>query len=151
MILEDIEQHTLSYLTQVTNPLVRIATLYENVKSKFDTDIISLKDFTDFLKEHDQFKVLNPLAMTENEAMAKSLEAAGLSTSLCAILHSRIPSSQDLAAAMIEQLTSMTHALTAALSDARATGDTVKGHQIYETLERVQALEKKIIQLTKST
>lgn len=150
MNLEDIEQNALNYLGQTSNPLVQLTVLYEHVKSKSDTDIFSLQDFIDFLKEHDHIKIMNPLALTAGEVMVQSLEASDLLSSPCAILKTRIPSSQDLVASMVEQLHSMTAALTAALGEARSIGDTEKAHQIYETLERVKALEEKIIKMTLS-
>lgn len=148
MNLEDIEQLALKYLGQTSNPLVQLSVLYEHVKSKSSEDIFSFQDFSDFLKEHDLIKIMDPLALTTSEQMAHSLQGSGLTSSPCAILGTRVPNAQDLAASMVEQLASMTAALSAALSEARAIGDTQKAHQVYETLERIKALEGKLIEHT---
>ena len=151
MNLEDIEQNALTYLGQVTNPLVQVSVLYDHVKSKADEEIFSLHDFTEFLKQHELIKFMDPLSLTTSQVMAESLEASGLTSSPCSILASRVPSSQDLAASMVEQLASMTAALTAALGEARSIGNTEKAHNVYNTLERIKALEEKLISFTKSS
>ena len=150
MNLEDIEQIALNYLEQTTNPLVQISVLYDHIKSKSEDDIVSLQDFTDFLKEHDLIKIMDPLVLTSNKTLAQSLKVSGLTSSPCAILSTRIPSAQDLAAAMVDQLSSMTQALSTALAEARSIGNTEKAHEIYETLERIKALEGQLIEHTRA-
>ena len=150
MNFEEIETAALAYLKQTENPLVRISVLHSNVSSKSKDHSLSLQEFTDFLSKHYEIKVMNPLAMTQDEKMAEGFEAAGFTTSPCAILASRVPSAQDLSAAMLDQLESMTSALSRALEESRSTGDTAKAHQIYQTLERTSKLKEKIVEFTRS-
>jgi hypothetical protein len=148
MNFEEIEIATLAYLKQTDNPLVRISTLHTNVNSKSKNHSLSLKEFTDFIAKHSEIKVMDPLAMTQDDKTAAGFEAAGFTTKPCAILASRLPSALDLSTAMLEQLESMTNALSRALEEARSTGETEKAHQIYETLERTSKLKEKIIEFT---
>ena len=151
MILEDIEQHALTYLGQVTNPLVQVSVLYEYVRSKTSEDIFPIQDFTDFIKQHEHIKLMDPLSHTTSQMMGESLKASGFTTSPCAILGTRVPSSKDLVASMMDQMNSMTTALTSALGEARSIGDTEKAHQVYETIERIKTLEAKLIEFSKTS
>ena len=84
--------------------------------------------------------------MADDDDMLQSLSGAGLPMEPCVILKSRVPSSQDLGASMVEQLTTMTDALAKALQEARGTGDSVRGHELFETLGRIESLKKRIIE-----
>lgn len=150
MNFEEIEIAAFAYLKQTDNPLVRISILHTNVSSKSKDHSLSLQEFTDFLTEHSEIKVMDPLAMTQDAKTTQGFESAGFTTSPCAILASRVPSAQDLSAAMLDQLESMTNALSRALEESRSTGDTAKAHQIYETLERSSKLKEKIIEFTRA-
>ncbi len=151
MNLEQIEQDTLAYLSQSSNPLVRISTVHQHVTSKSDTISISLEEYSDFLESHDLMKVTDPFALAEDDETFRALGEAGLPTNPCVILESRVPSMHDLGTTIVEQLVSMTDALAKALKEARGTGDSVRGHEIYETLERVESLKKRVIDHIKSS
>ena len=146
MQLEQIEQDTLNYLDQSTNPLVRVHVVYEQVTSRTDAVSISMEEYLDFLRHHDLMDVTDPLALADDDDMLQSLAGAGLPMEPCVILKSRVPSSQDLGASMVEQLTTMTDALAKALQEARGTGDPVRGHELFETLGRIESLKKRIIE-----
>ena len=51
MNLEEIEQSTLNFLSQASNPLVRITTAYEQVVRRSDVVSISLEDYIEFLTD----------------------------------------------------------------------------------------------------
>jgi hypothetical protein len=148
MNIEEVEHVSIAYLKQVSNPLVRIHALHAHVVSKSEKEILSLHEFSDFLSNHSEIKVMDPLAMVQDDKTAENLKTAGFTTGLCAILSDRVPIPLDLATAMLEQLESMTTALSNALKEARATGDSPRAHQIYETLERTSKLKAKIVEFT---
>ncbi len=151
MNFEEIERASITYLKQSTNPLVKISVLHAHVPSKAKGQAPTTQKYSAFLSSHSEIKVMDPLAAIQNEDTADSFEAAGFATTPCAILATRVPNSQDLAAAMLEQLESMTNALSRALEEARTTGDTEKAHDIYETLSRTSKMKEKVIEFTKST
>lgn len=144
MSLEEIEQDALHYLAESENPLVQVEALYRHVTSRNESHAISLEDFMDFLEQHELVKVTDPMAYAEPDSMLAALEHAGLPTNPCAILEERVPNRRDLAVSMLEQLETLTKSLSAALQEARGTGDSARAHTIYETLERVKKLKARI-------
>lgn len=150
MNFEDFELATLAYLKQTTNPLVRISALHAQACAKAKDAAPSIEEYTDFLRDHTEIKVMDPLAMAQDDKTAHDILMAGFKTNLCAIHTSRVPSSREMAAAMLEQLDAMTHALTLALKEARAIGDEIKGRQIYNTLERTAKMKEKVAAFTKA-
>lgn len=151
MNFEDIEKTSIAYLTQSANPLVRISVLHAHISSKYKDKSPSAQEYTDFLTNHSEIKVMDPLSTIQNENTAEALSEAGFTTTPCAILDSRVPSSQNLAAAMLDQLDSMTNALSRALQEARSDDDTEKAHGIYETLVRTSKMKEKIVAFTKAS
>lgn len=150
MNFEDIELATLAYLKQSGNPLVRISVLYAHVTARPTEQTLSKQEYTDFLNNHSEIKVIDPLSITEDDAIASGFQSAGFTTTPCAIFASRVPNPQDLAGAMFEQLQSMTDALSRALEEAQSTGDTAQADQIYITLERIGKMKEKIVAFTKA-
>lgn len=151
MNFEEIEQASINYLKQTSNPLVRITVLHAHVSKKSKEQSLTIQEYMDFLSNHFEIKVMDPLAMIQNKDTVEAFQSAGFTTSPCAILASRVPNSQHLAAAMLDQLQSMTNALSGALQEAHSNGDTAKARQIYETLERTSKIKEKIIAFTKAS
>ena len=151
MTIEEVEQASIAYLNQTSNPLVRVGVLHTHVTSRSKDDSLTIHEFTEFLNQHSDIRILDPLSTAQDEETAKQFETAGFTTVPCAILTSRVPSPKNLAATMLEQLESMTDALSRALEEARETGDSTRGDQIYKTLERISAMKQKVIGFTKTS
>lgn len=144
MNLEELEQRTLHYLKQVSNPLVRVDTLHHYLAQFPAMRDLNLRDLTAFLRYHELFKVLEPPGLETDSELSKNLAEHGFLASPCVMLETRIPTQLQLTAMMIEQVDALLAALTAALREARERGDESHGKEIYATLQRAQALREEL-------
>ncbi len=141
MNLEEIEQKCLSYLKQVTNPLVSLDSLERYLRENADCEGFSDADLLDFLQKHELFTVLNdPHAQDQADTLSQ-LQAAGLSTGPQVILCTRVPTQENITAMMYEQLESMIDALNKAANEAQAAGDQKAHEKVLEALARAQKLK----------
>lgn len=145
MNLEDIEQKALAYLGQAGNPLVRIDVLFDHLEREVDMGGFSRSDLTKFLEGHDLIRVLSPVAAGDVEG--RMLGEAGLLVEPSAIMRTRMPTRQQIAAAMVDQLDRLGEALVAALQEARAEHDEPTESQVRGALERATALRTRIVAL----
>ncbi len=141
MNLESIEQHSLNYLSQVSNPLVRIEVLHAHLRDREvvgDMDAARLKSF---LEPHTLFRVMQPALAAgpgELDAAAPDPGAAYV------ILATRVPTQAQISTMMLDQLLALGQALVTARAEALELEDAARVARIEETLHRLSALHKKL-------
>lgn len=143
MNLEDIEQKTLAYLKQVSNPLVRIDVLYDHLARDLDLSGFSKRDLVDFLEDHELFRVLDPV-VADDEA-GRLMHEAGFLTEPSVILDTRMPTRTELSVTMLEQLDRLGDALASALREARAQKNAEVESQVEAALERAKTLRERVM------
>jgi len=146
MNLEAIEEKVLNHLKQTTNPLVKVDLLHERVLQEIDQENISLKDFVDFLENHELFRLIQPLPITD-PSMNALFESSGFINTPCVMLDTRAPTSTQTATLMLEQLEHLLKALERAMQDATKNGEPARMNQILDAQTRIHALKRKVISL----
>lgn len=141
--LEAIEEKALSYLGQVANPLVRIDILHAHLTDAEAGELIPLGDLEDFLKHHELIRVIEALPQ---EADGATEELAGQDASASyVILGSRVPTQEQTAAMMLEQLNSMHESLSVAQAEAHNNADFALLSKVGDALQRIETLREKLI------
>lgn len=120
MNLELLEEIAADYLSQTANPLVPIDTLHKHLCGNEDLAQLTLLDLTDFIGPHALFKIIDTPGLGEEATIGLNLAEALGTIGPCVILHTRVPTQQDMTRLMLEQLQGMTDALRRALSEAKA-------------------------------
>jgi len=134
MNLEDIEQQCLTYLRQVSNPIVPVRTLLNYLHQNEEWALLGEGDLLAFLRGHDDVRVLeSPLG---EEAGLHGVAEAGPRV----ILKARVPTAPEMTALVDQQLADMTKALERALQEAAARGDKQACDRIAAMLRRAAAL-----------
>ncbi len=141
MNLDMMEEKLLNYLRQVSNPLVRIDVLYDHLVQDKQFKELSREDLLDFLNPHDQVNVIQSPGDLQTSL---ELEEAGFATGPCVILRTRIPTGDQLAAMMVDQLRTVHEALGRALVEARERGDVETESEIRKALERSSGIHKRL-------
>ena len=147
MNLEDIEQRTLRYLEQVSNPLVRLDVLLDHLREDTALPDIDETRLIDFLANHELFRIIEPLAPLGDSQQLEALSETGFASDRCVILDSRVPSQDHLLAMMTDQVGKMVDALKAAFEEAKSAGDVGGMQTLQETLRRSSELQKKLATL----
>lgn len=142
MNLEAAEQRVLSYLKQVSNPLVRFSTLLNYVREEEELADIGEDEFVGFLREHELFRVLEPTSFSQG--LGNALDDVGLIHERAVILDTRVPTPAQVTELMEAQLDALGEALGTALIEAREQGDEVKQERIKRLLGRTAKLKKKV-------
>jgi len=141
MSLEAIEEHTLNYLAQVSNPLVRIEVLLAHLHDHGLAESLNVAQLRDFLSRHERVRVMEPgLPARDVGSTSPDSEPGGA----YAILVTRVPTPEQIAAMMIEQLQTLEQALISARLTAIETGDTDRIGPLEEALRRIAALHKRL-------
>lgn len=143
MNLEEIEQKTLAYLKQVSNPLVRIDVLFEHLQRELELGSFSKAELVDFLEDHDLFRVLDPVV--SDDESGRLMRDAGFLTEPSVILDTRMPSRAELAVTMLDQLDRLGEALVSALHEARDQGNAETEQQARTALERASKLRERVV------
>lgn len=145
MNLEDIEQKTLRYLSQVSNPLVRVETLRAHLREEEGFGSLSDGDLLDFLAHHELFRVIEPPGFGGDRDQTEALREAGLHPGTCVVLDTRVPSDSQTISMMAEQLDSMRGALKAALVEAHESqGSGEATDTLRQMLERLEGIQKRL-------
>lgn len=147
MSLEEIEQKTLQYLKQVSNPLVRIDVLLDHLRE--DGTLLDLDEtrLIEFLDDHELFRIIDPLAPLGDVKQTEALTEAGFASDRCVILDTRVPSQDHLLAMMTDQVGKMVDSLKAAFEEAKSSGDVGRMQTLQEILQRSSELQKKLATL----
>lgn len=135
MNLEAIEQRTLRYLKQVTNPLVPLHVLTSHLRQDPECADFGDRELVEFLRDHELFRVMEPPDPTPGGESEDDYYV---------ILDTRVPPPAELAERMNQELTKMTDALTNALDQARQQGNEQEAQQINALIARTEELHKKI-------
>ncbi len=144
MKLERVEELCLNYLTQNSVALVPVNAMLEHCRRDPECAQLSLDELLDFLRHHELVHVVERPALDSDEEQ-ELISDTGFDLGPRAILHSRMPSREEIAAAMQENLERMSTALASALREAeRAEEDPATLRQIKEAIEKASALRGKI-------
>lgn len=141
MNLEAVEQKSLSFLKQTTNPLVPIKTLLAHLDQDSETSGMSETELKAFLKWHELFRVLEPGQVPAPEELTHMLLGEGPFV----ILDTRVPTQDQVLQEMSKQLDVMIESLVKALDQARVQGDQERGREVLKVLSRAQHLRQKML------
>lgn len=142
MSLEAIEEHTLNYLGQVSNPLVRIEVLLAHLQDRGLAENMNARELKNFLARHERVRIMDPsLTAPEIEGVEKNEAGPG---GAYVILLTRVPTPEQLTGMMIEQLQALEQALVTARAAALEGGDPARIGPIEEALRRIAALYKRL-------
>lgn len=144
MQLELIEEKALNYLGQVTNPLVRIDVLHAHLMEADSVEAILPSDLEEFLAHHELIKVIKPLPQEADGTTAEPGPDDASGPFSYVILNTRVPTEQQTAAMMLDQLNSMHEALAIAKAQARDNADFNRLAEVDDALERVEGLIQKL-------
>jgi hypothetical protein len=144
MDLERVELRCYRYLGQAANPLVPIARLLQHVREDEECGDVSEHDLLSFLRRHEMFKVIEPLAPEGRSETASELAELGIATGPRAILRTRVPTKPEIGAMFAEQFSQMSDALSNAYRAAVEKGNAERGDKILSMLARIESLQKKL-------
>lgn len=147
MNLEDIEQKTLHFLKQVSNPLVRLDVLLDHLRENSTLPDLDETRLIEFLADHELFRIIEPLAQLGDSQQTEALSKTGFASDRCVILDSRVPSQDHLLAMMTDQVGRMIDSLKAAFEEAKSAGDVGRMQTLQEILGRSSELQKKLATL----
>jgi hypothetical protein len=148
MNLEHVEQKSLSYLKQVTNPLVPMEQLLAHLQRDEECASLTSEELLAFLERHELFKVVEPIGIASNLHAAKELEEAGVTFGPRVILCTRVPTAAQLAEQIREEMERLTNALQKAIAEAKRTGDADKARALIKVLSRAQNLQERLDDMT---
>lgn len=142
--LESIEEKTLSYLSQVVNPLVRIDVLHTHLSESTESLSITFDDLKGFLVAHTQVRIIEAI---DQASLGDNLDLKETESSFSpyAILVDRVPTEGQLAAMMLEQLESMHEALVTAGAHAQKDADAALAMKVSNALNRLDVLKQKLV------
>ena len=146
MNLEKIEEKCLNYLAQASNPLVPVDTLLAFCQRDPECGKLSRQDLLDFLRPHAQIQVMEGVDMG-GAIDPQTFAAAGINMGQRAILNTRVPSREEIAEMLFEQLRDMTDLLVDSLTQAKAAKDTERIVQLELALQKSEALRLKMNKL----
>ena len=142
MNLEHIEQRCLGYLKQSKNPLVPFDTLLAHCRQDDDCAGISEKILMDFLRKHDEVRVLD--GPGQDAPIAEdTFAAAGLIMGTRIIHRDRVPTTSELATLVKEHIAGMITALDAAIADKSLAKDPKRKADLEDALQRALDLKQK--------
>ncbi len=144
MQLESIEEKALNYLGQVSNPLVRIDVLHAHLMDAGSIERILLSDLEEFLAHHESIRVIKTLLQEADGATEELVSGEGAGPRSYVILNTRVPTGQQTAVMMLEQLDSMREALSIAQTQARDNADFNRLSKIDDALGRIEGLKQKL-------
>lgn len=143
MNLEDIERKCLAYLEQSQNPIVPFDALLRFLRRNEEHRAITEKELLDFLRPHELFHVIEPLAVGD-EDMNRELAEAGLAMRPTVMLFSRVPTPRQIKESMLANIDQLTQALEAALEEARASRDRDRARHVREIIRRTTMLRQRL-------
>lgn len=142
MRLEHIEKVCLDFLRQTTNPLVPVETLYAACTEQGDI-AFTRAELLHFLRSHAEVLVVDG-ADSESEVSTLDFLEAGIHMGPRAILKTRIPTREEMADMMQQQLAHMRSNLREALAQARSNADHTTVKEIEAALVRSDQIEAKV-------
>lgn len=146
MNLEKVEEKCLHYLQQASNPLVPVDTLLEYCRRDPECAKLERQELLDFLRPHAQVEVMEGPDMDE-AIDPETFQAAGLQMGQRAIIKTRVPSREEMAEMLHEQVKDMTDVLVEALNQARNSKNRERVAQLEAALQKSEALRAKMNKL----
>jgi len=147
MEIEAVEQKTLSYLKQVTNPLVPISRLLRHLRQDEALAALDERELLEFLRDHELFNVIETAGIGMELMAVDDLAAAGISMEPRVVLCTRVPTREQLGEQITSEFDSMVEALSAALTEARDEGHADRVRAIMKLLDRANALRGRLKEL----
>ena len=144
MNLEALEQECLSYLKQVTNPLVPLRHLLRHLRDKPDLADFDEQDLIAFLRNHELFRIIEPLELPQGIHSAEALTQLGVDREPSIILITRVPTPQDLLNMAKDELGRMREVLAKALEETRREEDNERSDTILDLLARIDHIAKRV-------
>lgn len=146
MNLEIIEEKCLNYLRQAPNPLVPVDTLLEFCRREPECGKLEQQELLDFLRPHPDVKVID--GPEDGEVIDQdTFGAAGINMGPRVILHSRVPTKDQMADIIAAQMKNMTEMLVEALDMARKAKDEAHIQELEAALQKSEALRQKMNKL----
>jgi len=146
MNLQRVEERCLFYLGEASNPLAPASALLEHCLRDDECAGLTQETLLDFLRAHELIHVVE--GPDAHEAVGVHLFAdAGFDMGPRAILNARIPSAQEMAVMLKEQLKVMTDALSSAMTEAKQLGDESSIGHLADAVQRAQAIRDRIEKL----
>jgi hypothetical protein len=143
MNLETIEEKCLNYLRQAPNPLVPVDTLLEFCRREPECGKLSRQELLDFLRPHALVKVMD--GPDAGEAIdQETFGAAGINMGPRVILNTRVPTKEQMADMILDQMKNMTEMLVEALALARKAKDDAHIQELEAALAKSEALRQKM-------
>jgi len=143
MNLERVEERCLSHLRQARNPLVSVTDLVAHIRRDEQCVNLEARILVDFLKDHEQVSLVT--LPTELAITGDGAGAASGGAEVHVILKERVPTQQELAQLMDQQMESLLKALREALEAlGKDEGDDVRREQVQEAISRTEALQLKM-------
>ena len=146
MNLEVIEEKCLNYLRQSPNPLVPVDTLLEFCRREPECGKLERQELLDFLRPHALVKVVDGPEEGEEIDQAAFGEA-GINMGPRVILHSRVPTKEQMADIIAAQMKNMTEMLVEALNLARKAKDEAHIQELEAALQKSEDLRQKMNKL----
>ena len=140
MDLEAIEQRCLAYLCEASSPLVPLGKLHRHIEEDAKCGDVSSEALADFLRNHPLVRVVEGYGHGNTAPLE---DDAGPPRGPAAILESRVPTREEMAAIIEENMAAITGALSSALAEAERTGDSCMYDKVLDALARTEKLHKK--------
>ena len=144
MSLEVVEDKTIQYLKLASNPLVQLDTLHSHLQNECPGYALTRDLLLDFLQKHERFRLIESATLDHAPGLTDSLSTEGFISGPYVILDTRVPTPEQLALMMAEQLQRLGEALAHALALAREHHDEKREQDIQNALRRVSELLRKI-------
>ena len=140
MNLEDVEQKSLNYLKQVSNPIVPVRTLWNHIRQEEKMAILTENDLLDFLRKHDLVRIIETPFNTNDEKLSEQNFIPGPRV----ILRTRIPTQTEMNKLIEEQMDRLIQSLTRAKEEAENIKDNAMFDKMQEVLSRAETLRGKM-------
>ncbi len=144
MNLEAVEQKCLTYLKEVSNPLVAVDSLLRFLHRDPEMSGIDETELLGFLRKHELFRVVEPPILASDSQGASELAQAGIPMSPRVFLCTRKPTEAQMIEYMAHELRNLCEALSFALKEANAAKDEKRAQRIKAALQRARSLHRRI-------
>ncbi|HOZ50149.1 MAG TPA: hypothetical protein PLO37_13875 [Candidatus Hydrogenedentes bacterium] len=147
MDLETVEQRCLAHLMQVSNPLVSFDSLVNLLHADMDQLGLTEPELLRFLRDHELFTVIDPPTVDQDPDVVAELDDLGIATGTRVILTDRLPTRDDMARMIQDQLEVLMSALTGAMDEARACDDRYAQDKVLDAMSRAEKLKQAALNL----
>jgi hypothetical protein len=143
MNLEQLETQCRNYLANAANPLVPVDILLKHLRKQDTLDLLTPEHLLSFLRGHHEFELLGG-PDDADPIRQDDFAAVGILMGPRAILKTRIPDSNGLAALLVLQLEALEEMLGKALMGALGDSEDARAAALREALGRARDLKQKM-------